>query len=148
MSSKVLLTVTGKVTLQSGETVSGVTVNVLRDGYKLETFLGTSTTNAQGVYKLNYEFEADDIIVDKFRYAIPLVVEIAYEWISICKEKVYQNSLELTKDFVIPISRNEYTLNKAEIKTTLEPIRLSQSAFVNSIPAATTYGSREKLCSC
>lgn len=131
MSSKVLLTVTGKVTLQSGETVSGVTVNVLRDGYQLETFLATSTTNAQGVYKLNYEFEADDIIVDKFHYAIPLVVEIANEGISICKEKVYQNSLELTKDVVIPISQNEYTLNKAEIKTALELTGLSQSAFAN-----------------
>lgn len=147
MSSKVLLTVTDKVTLQNGETVSSVTINVLRDGYKLETFLAT-TTNAQGVYKLNYEFKADDIIVDKFHYATPLVVEIANEKISICKEKVYQITLKLTKGFVIPISQNEYTLNKAEIKTALELIRLSQSAFVNRIPAATTYGSREKLYSC
>ena len=131
MSSRILLTVTGKVTLQSGETVSGVTVNVLRDGYKLETFLATTTTNAQGVYKLNYEFEASDIIVDKFHYSTPVVVEIANEGISLCKEKANQNSLELTKDVVIPIKQNEYTLNKAEIKTALGLTGLSQSAFAN-----------------
>lgn len=130
---KLELTVTGRVTLQSGESVSGITINVYRDGYQLETFLASTTTNAQGVYKLNYDFDSDVNVVDRFNYAIPLKIEIVNEDISICKVSGYQNTVVWTKNVVIPLSQNAYTLNKSEIKTALSLIEQPLQDFIKRV---------------